>query len=133
MLFFSISNVDIQFAKIKKPIHRNHTAAMALVTIKKLELIDKKEYVASVLDKKAEIFVIHKAALLPTNIYPSKKTQIKILIAKEISTQVLAEYLDYSDLFLLDLAIELSKHIRINNPTINCLKKKNHLIAQSII
>lgn len=46
---------------------------MALPTIKKMDFIDKIEFAAATLDKKAEIFVVPKAASLATSIYLSRE------------------------------------------------------------
>ena len=40
------------------------------------------------------------------------------LIAEEALTKVLAEYLDFADIFSSDLAFELPEHIEINDHAI---------------
>lgn len=76
------------------------------------------------LAKSAEIFVIYIAALLRTPIYLSRKDQIRTLSANKTLTKVPVEYLDYVDVLLLDLVIELPKHTDINNHTINLIEYK---------
>ena len=50
--------------------------------------------------------------------YPLKKAQIAYLKANEASTKVSIKSTDFADVFLLKLAIELLKHMKINNYTI---------------
>lgn len=59
--------------------------------------------------------MIYVAALVATIIHLNKKAQIKALIAKEALTKVPPEYLDYADVFSIDLQIELPVYTRINN------------------
>lgn len=47
---------------------------MALFTTKKIEFIDKRESATTILNKKAESFVVYITALLVMSIYPSKQT-----------------------------------------------------------
>ena len=50
--------------------------------------------------------------------HPSKRAQIAHLKADEAPTKVLSEFADFADVFSLKLAVELSKHTRINNHVI---------------
>lgn len=59
----------------------------------------------SALDKNAKTFVVHIAVLSVMPIYSSRKVQIKVLLANKTLTKVLAEYLDYVDIFSLDLVM----------------------------
>lgn len=62
MLFLTLSNAEIQFAE-KKLTWRSYTAAKALFTSKRIELIDKKEFAKIMLDKNVEVFVVHVTSL----------------------------------------------------------------------
>ena len=62
MPFLSLSNANIQFAE-KELTWRLYTAAEALSTTKRVELIDKKKFVKAALHKKSETFVVHNSAL----------------------------------------------------------------------
>ena len=62
MLFFSLSNTNIYFDK-KKLTWRTYTIAETMSTFKKVELIDKYNFIKVALDENSEIFVIHVAAL----------------------------------------------------------------------
>lgn len=79
------------------------------------------------LNKNTITFVVHMAALSKTLIYPSRKIHIEALIAKEIPTKILAEYLDSSNVFSLDVTIKLPKYTGINNPSINHVARKQLL------
>lgn len=70
------------------------------------------------LDKKAEIFIVYITCLTSKIlIYLTQKAQIAWLIAKDVI--VLTEYLDFLDIFLEKLVVELSKRSDINEYTIN--------------
>ena len=56
--FLTLSNTDIQFPE-KQLIWRSYSTAEALFTTKRVELINKKEFVKAALDKKSETFVVH--------------------------------------------------------------------------
>ena len=88
----------------------------------------KKEFAAVALDPESETFVVHIASLssdaslssspLELNIYPSRRPQVSGLIAKEASTKVPAEYLDFADVFSSNLASELPEYTGINDHAI---------------
>ena len=83
MPFLALSNADIQFAE-KELTWRSYTAAEALPTTKRVELIDKKEFAKTSLDEKSETFVVHiaalKALLARMAIHPLQEAQISALI-----------------------------------------------------
>ena len=58
MLFLTLSNTDIQFAK-KKLIWRSYTVAEALPTTKRVKIINKKEFAKAALDENVEAFIVH--------------------------------------------------------------------------
>ena len=118
MPFLTLSNADIQFAA-KELTWRSYTAAEALPTTKRVELIDKKEFAKAALDEESETFVVHVAALeaplAGMAIHPS---QISALIKDEAPTKVSPEYADYADVFSFDLAMELPENTGINEHAI---------------
>ena len=69
--FFTLSNVDIQFVE-KELTWRFYTTAEALPTTKRVELIDKKEFVKVALDENSETYVVHVASL-NLGIHPDKE------------------------------------------------------------
>ena len=58
MLFLILNNVDIQFVE-KELTWRSYTTTEALPTTKRIELINKKEFVKMALDENSETFVIY--------------------------------------------------------------------------
>ncbi len=66
-------------------------------------------------------FIIYVATFsinLDDKMHFSKKAQIVYLKADEVLTKVLSKYIDFADVFLPILAVELFKHKKINNHTI---------------
>ena len=53
----------------------------------------------------------------PLDVHPFQRSQIFGLIVKEAPIKVSAKYLDFADIFSLDLLSQLSKYTRINNYT----------------
>ena len=87
---------------------------------RRVELIDKKEFVAVALNVDDEIFIVYIAALaepITMPIYPSHQAQVALLTSKE--TGILAEYSNFSNVFSLDFAAELPEHTGINDYPIN--------------
>ena len=88
----------------------------------------KKEFVAAALDPKNETFVVHvvshsfdvspSSSPLEFNIHPFRRSQVSELIIKEAFTKVPAKYLDFADVFSLDLISELPKYTEINDHAI---------------
>ena len=105
---------------------RTYTTKETLPTTKYIKLVGKKEFAVVALDPKHETYVVHVGSVssdaLPSSslfdVYPFRRTQISSLIAEKASTKVLAKYLDFADVFSLDLASELPEHIGINNHAI---------------
>lgn len=69
-----------------------------------MKLINKIEFTIVALDKNTKTFVVYVATLsvLAIQLYPS---QIRLLSTDKVFLKVLLEYLNYADIFLLDLAI----------------------------
>ena len=124
MLFFSLSGVDVDFLDLKLQ-WRTYTTEKALPTTRRIELVGKKEFAIAALDPESEIFIVYVMSLssdvLPSfflfelDIYPFRRPQVSDLIAEEASTKVFAGYLDFVNVFSLDLASKLLKYIGINN------------------
>ncbi len=121
--FLALSNADFQFSA-EKLTWRTYTAAKALPTTSRVELIDKREFARAALDKKSETFVIHISALEATTIHPSQAAQIAALQWDKAPTEIPAEYSDYADVFLSDLAMELPENTRMNEHAIELVEEK---------
>ena len=74
LLFFTLSNTDIQFVE-KKLTWRSYTIAEALPTTKRVELINKKEFAKAALNKNAETFLVYVPSLSSTllDVYLSRR------------------------------------------------------------
>ena len=59
-VIFSDTNVQFEEKQLKQ---KSYTTSEALPTIKRVELINKKEFMATVLDENTKIFVVHVATL----------------------------------------------------------------------
>lgn len=70
MLFPAFSNANIEFTELRKLSLRFYTTAKALLTINRVELINKRKFAKAAVDKTLEIFVIHLLTLEVTTIYP---------------------------------------------------------------
>ena len=78
----------------------------------------KKEFAIAALDPEYETFVVYVTSLiftpLDSDVYPSYKTQISSFIMEEAPTKISDKYINFTDIFSLDLAFECLKHTRIN-------------------
>ena len=125
--FLTLSGADIDFLG-RELRWRTYTTEKALPTIRRVELVGKKEFAAVALDPESGTFVVHVASLssdvslnsspLELNVHPFRRSQISNLIAEEASTKVPAKYLDFADVFSPDLASELPEHTGINDHAI---------------
>ena len=80
------------------------------------------------LDLKHETFIVQIASfdsaaffnstMLDTNIYLSNRPQIAGFIDEEAFTKIFNKYVNFADVFFLDLMSKLPKHIKINDHTI---------------
>ena len=87
--------------------------------------MEKKKFAIVALNPEYETFVVHIALLSVTSlsstlldVYLFHRSQIASLIGKEAFTKVSDKYVDFADVFSLDLASKLSKHTKINNHAI---------------
>lgn len=97
-----------------------------LFNIRRVELVDKREFAAATLDPENEIFVVYVAAFVSFsfNIYSSRQAWMVSLKTDEASTTVPNRYADFTDIFLPDLAAEILKHTKIYDHAINLINGK---------
>ena len=94
----------------------------------------KKEFAAAILNLENETYVVHIASLNSTplivsfNVHPSRRPQISGLITKEASIKVPTKYLDFADVFSLDLASKLPEDTKINNHAIKLVDGYQQLL-----
>ena len=74
-----------------------------MLNTKRVELIDKKEFVKAAFNENSETFVVHiatlEAPLSGMTIHPLREAQIADLKQDEAPTKVPAKYSDFSDIF----------------------------------
>lgn len=63
IFFLFFSNSDIKFIESQKLIWRSYDTAKALLTASRIELINKREYTTTAMNKNLETFVIYIATL----------------------------------------------------------------------
>ena len=129
MPFFTLNGADVDFSG-RELQWRTYTTKEVLPTTRCVKLVGKKEFAAAALNPEHETYVIHVAslsfALLITsfNVHPFWRPQISGLIAKEAPTKVFAEYLDFADVFSLNLATKLLEYTEINTHVVNLKEDK---------
>ena len=122
MPFLTLSNANVRFAE-RELTWRSYTAAKALPTTRRVELIDKKEFATAALNKDDETFIVHIAAFMGLmTIQHSREAQIASLDVEEVT--VPTQYSDYTDVFSKDSAKELPKHTGINDHAIDLVEGK---------
>ena len=129
MLFLTLSKIDRRFAE-QEFVWRTYMTTKALSTTRRVEIINKREFMAAALNVDDETFVMYIAALAELTIMPiysSYQAQVALLTSKE--NGILAEYLDFSNVFFLDSTMKLLEHTRINNHPINLLDDKQPLYS----
>lgn len=125
MLFLAISNADFMF-DTEKFTWRSYTITKALTTTNRMEFINKKEFAKAVLDKNSETFVLHILALEATenSIHPSQAAQIAALQWDKAFFNIPIGFSDNTDVFSLDLAIELPEKTGINEHILDLIEEK---------
>ena len=88
----------------------------------------KKEFAVTSLNPEYETYIVYiglvSSVILPSsfplklNVYPSRRTQVSDLIAEKALIKVLDKYVNFADVFSLDLISKLPKHTRINDHAI---------------
>ncbi len=79
ILFLSLSNADVKFAKLGRITCISYTAAEVLPTTSWVELIDKRQFTKAILDKNCETFIVHISALEATTIHPCRTAEMAAL------------------------------------------------------
>lgn len=130
--FFFFSIINIKFTRLEKLIQKFYIIAKALFTIIQVKFIDKREFTKTILNKNSEIFTVYITTLKATGIaniiiYLLQIVQIAVLQFDKTSTKIPAKYTNYTNIFLFDLAIELSENISINKHAITLVKDKQQL------
>ena len=123
MPFLTLSTAEIRFAE-RELVWRTYTAAGALSTTRRVEIIDK-ELAAAALNEDDETFVVHVAVIMRSTkmtVHPSCEAQIASLNVEEVT--VPPEYSDYVDVFSKDSVAEPPENTGINDYAIDQEKGK---------
>ena len=124
MPIFTFNNANIGFLN-KELTWKTYSIVEALLTTKKVQIIDWKEFAKAGLDPNKEAFVVYIVTITSKmTIYPEHKAQITLLKAKEAPVSVPAEYSDFANVFSEKLTAVLLKHIEINTLAINLKELK---------
>ena len=116
MLFLTLNNADVKFAK-KELTWKTCTIKEALPTICWVKLIDRKEFVTTVLDENIKAFVVYVSSLESRmTIHLARKAQLALLLVKKVT--VLAEYSNFADMFSEQSANVLPERIGVNEHAI---------------
>ena len=124
MPFLTLSNANIRFPK-KKPTSRPYITKKALLTTRKIELINKKKFAKAALDENVETFVVHVSSLSlgsKITINPATKAQITSLLTEKVT--VPAKYLDFADVFSKESAEVFPEQTEVNEQAIKIEKNK---------
>ena len=130
MLFLKLSNADMSFSK-ETLTWRTYTTNEALPTTKRIQIINKKDFVIAVLDANSKTFVVHiviwKQEEMPVHF--EKQAQVGALLFNKAPTRILAEYFDYSNVFSTEYAAELPENTGINEHAIKLEEDKQPLFG----
>lgn len=131
MLFLTFSKVEVDSAQ-KKLIWRIYTAAEALTTTKKAEIINQKKFVKAILDPDQKTFLVYITTFtIWILIYLAYKAQISIFIAKKIVITISAKYFDFVNVFPKEFAVVLLEYTKINSYLITLEESKQPLYELS--
>lgn len=114
MFFLTFSNASMQFVK-RKLIWRLYILNKTLLTTKRVQIIDQKEFAAAILDPSKKSFIVYIVFLSlgsKISIHPTQKAQIAFLLAEKII--VSDKYLDFANVFSKKIIIEFLKYSAIN-------------------
>lgn len=126
MLFFFLNGANVDFLDWEFR-WRTYITQKAFLTIRHVELVEKKKFTAVALDPKYKIFIIYissvhvislNSTLFDVDIYSFCRPQIVSLIANKAHIKVFAKYTNFTNIFFLYLAFVLSKYTEINDYTI---------------
>ena len=100
MSFLKISNADVSFDK-KRLTWKSYITIKALSIIKRVQIVDPREFVIATLNVGSKIFVIYVAIQEQEGmlVHSKKQAQVRALIFDKASNEVQVEYSNYSNVF----------------------------------
>ena len=125
MFFLKISNADKSFEE-KTLMWESYTTNEALLTTKRIQIVNLKKFVIVALDVSSETFVtyviIWEQKEIP--VYFKKQAQVRALIFDEAPIEVSAEYSDYNNVFSTKNMAKIPENTRINEYAIKLKEGK---------
>lgn len=100
-----------------------YTVAKLFLILSQVQLIRKKEFLATNLDSKDETSILYIASIIiDINVHLLYISQIAFLKANKTLTCMLFKYTKFAEIFFKDLVAELPKHTKINDHAIDLIK-----------
>ena len=127
--FLILSGADIDFLG-RELRWKTYTTKKALSTTKRIELVDKREFVATALDPEHETYVVYVGWVnFDTSSSSSSldMPQISGLIVKEAPTKDSVKYSDFANVLCPNLAFKLPENTRINKYAIKLVNSYQQL------
>ena len=137
--FLKISNANVAFDE-ETLMWKSYITNKALLTTKRVQLVDLKEFVIAALDTDSETFVVHMAirkrkeiAMNPdikdqieaqSGVQIQDRAQVGALLFDEAPTEVPSEYSNYNNVFMAENAVELSENTGMNEHAIKLEENK---------
>lgn len=108
MLFFSFSNINIQFIETEI-IQKKYTITKDLSTTQSVIFINKIKFAAIISDMNSNTYIVYMTTLNTeiSNIYYFWAAQIGLLKVNKALTTISTQYLDYNKYFSFKLAAKL--------------------------
>lgn len=85
--------------------------------------MDKFEFVKTVIDMDVETYVVPVATLKISEVHPSRPPLLAALSQDNVLNKVPNEFIDYTNIFLTDLAIKLPEYTGINKHAIELVEE----------
>ena len=128
MFLLTLSNADKWFVE-QEFVWRIYSAAKTLPKTQRIEIISKKKFATSTLNKEDKTFVVYMATLsvVDSNIHLSRQAQISLLDIKEVI--IPSKYADYTNVFSQDSAAKFREHTGINDYSIKLINDKPPLYS----
>ncbi len=114
---------DFGKCALSKSVHHviKYVIEDVLLTIRRVELIGRKEFAVAAFDPEHKAFVVYIAVLnidSDDEVHPLKRAQIAYLKTNKVSIKVFNKYADFADIFLLKLTVKFLKYMSINDYTV---------------
>lgn len=132
ILFLILNNLQIKFNN-RELRWQSYITAKGLSITRQFKLVRKKKFAITAFDLDDKIFIVYIASIASLDsMHPPRRAQIVLLKAHETLTAILSKYVDFADIFFLDLTIELLEYTRISNYAIEFINDKQLLYGPNL-